>query len=157
MTRENTPHYKSLELVISLGIWLFVLLVTLHLWENTYPGADYRLVFSKKNLALIVAVFLINITAKSMSLYFLNSHTILIMIEALSLLLLLFLFPNGIIILIGIMLVAQLNNHIHIFFCFISASLLPTFYFFQLPAEHAWFNVALFCLLNYFAYIYTAA
>lgn len=151
MTKQATSHHKLFELVISLGTWLFVLLVTLHLWETDDPAADYRLLFSLNNLALVSTLFLLNITAALWRLFSQRLLTGLMLLETLSLLLLLFLFPNGIVIFLGIMLVAQLNDYVHTFLCFLFASLLPVGYFFQLPAEHAWFNVILFCLLNYFA------
>lgn len=151
MKKQATSRHKHFELVISLGTQIFVLLVTLHLWEENDPLADYRLSFSLEHLAIVSTLFLFNFTTTTWRLYSKNPHVSLIILETISLFILLFLFPNGIVILLGVMLVAQLNDYLHITMCFFIASLLPFGYFFQMPADHAWFNVILFCLLNYFA------
>lgn len=148
---NNVLQLKRYELMIKLITWLFVYVVTLHLWETNHPDADYRLACSLPNLAFVSGLFLLNITVCCWKTYAPLHGERLLLLQTLSLLLLLFLFPNGIVIFLAIMLFAQLTEYVRTPLCFLFASLLPVGYFWQLPAEDAWFHVILFCLLNYFA------
>lgn len=171
MPTQPALPLKPYELLIKILIWLFVLFVTLQLWEMNYPAADYRLTYSVPHLALVTVLFLLHLTACCWKIYAPGHGGRALLLQSLSLLLLLFLFPNGIVILLGVLWVAQLSEtqrsdvqrsdaqrsdvqlsaRAPLGWSLLFASLLPLGYFLQLPAEHAWFNVMLFALLNYFA------
>lgn len=142
---------KLFDLFISLVTWIFVFLITLHLWEVDYPGTEYRLDFSLRHIVVVSCLFIGHLSFSLFRIYSVSHAKLFGLLEALTLTVLLFLFPDGIVIVLGIMLVAHLREHTQDLPCLFLGIALPFFYFFQVPGEDDWFNSILFSLLNTFA------
>lgn len=142
---------KLFDLFISLVTWIFVFLITLHLWEVDYPETEYRLEFSLRHIVVVSCLFIGHLTFSLFRIYSLSHVKLFSLLEALTLTVLLFLFPDGIVIVLGIMLVAHLRENTQDLPCLFLGIALPFLYFFQVPGEDDWFNSILFSLLNTFA------
>ncbi|RAU17835.1 hypothetical protein DN062_10715 [Nitrincola tibetensis] len=152
MNRHQTARYKIYDLSLSIIAWAFVFSLTIYLWEIDYPDVHNRLNFTLPNIALTATCFTLYITGLVWRIFADQNNYLGLILQAAGLSILLFLFPNGVIVILGIMLVSQLGDYLSAPVILVIAIAMPLIYFLQMPAEFAWFNTILFILLNLFSF-----
>ncbi|MFN3882588.1 MAG: sensor histidine kinase [Nitrincola lacisaponensis] len=151
MIGHQTSRHKIYGLSLSVIAWVFVLSLTFYLWEIDYPDVHNRLNFVLPNIALTATCFTLYMIGIVWRIFAQRNNYQGLILQATALSTLLFLFPNGVIVILVILLIAQLSEYLSASVILVIAVATPVIYFLQVPAEFAWFNIILFILLNLFS------
>lgn len=151
MTRNLTARHQIIDLILELIAWTFVVLLTLYLWKLDYPEVHNRLNFTPVNLTFAITCFLLYIAGAIWRIFAKSTRYKGLILQCICLFILIYLFPNGILVILAIRLVANLNEYLPTYIVLLIALGIPLIYFLQIPGEFAWFNIILFSLFNLFA------
>ncbi|MBT1064328.1 hypothetical protein KJY73_12125 [Bowmanella sp. Y26] len=151
MKLSDRLNSKFFEIGLGFLTWGFILCFTLYFWHLNDPNIQHRFAPTPGAVLLVCSLLLLFLAGYLWRM--LRSDYIWLgpLVQALCLLLLMWLFPNGMILILGIMLVAHLSELFRPLICVLVCLLLPMLNFVLSPAEYGLVNALLFSTLNLFA------
>lgn len=142
---------RVMELGLGLLTWGGVTAFTIRFWQQGETTLPSRAEFDTISVSLALALFVTNFAGFSWRLLSSQSPHLGLMAQGISLLGLMWLFPNALVMILGIMLVAHLGEYLPPAGSIAIALLLPLLHAFQSPLDTAWINACLLGLFNLFA------
>ncbi|GGO65487.1 sensor histidine kinase [Bowmanella pacifica] len=151
MKLSRRLNSKFFELGLGFLTWGFICFFTLHFWQLNDPNIQHRLPPTPGTIVLVCSLLLLFLAGYLWRM--LRNELIWLgpLVQSLCLLSLMWLFPNGMILILGIMLVAHLSELFKPLICVLICLLLPLLNFLLSPAEYGLVNAMLFSTLNLFA------
>ncbi|WP_172449408.1 sensor histidine kinase [Bowmanella denitrificans] len=154
MKRTNRLKYKVIGLELGLGLltWAVISFVTLYFW--LHGDANFQSYLAPNPMAIAFVCLLLVLFLAGYLERLLGRRALWIgpLVQFLCLLALMWLFPNGLVLVLGIMLVAHLGElFVKPWICVLICLIIPAINFLWSPMEYGLVNTALFITLNLFA------